>query len=37
MHLQLAQIHAFKPMNTCFKKSLAALDSLYLHLAKIPT
>ena len=37
MHLQLAQIDVFQPMSTYLKKSLAALDSLNLHVAKIPT
>ena len=37
MHPELTQIHLLQPMNTYLKKTLAALHSLYLHLANIPT
>ena len=37
MHPTLQQIHLLQLMNTYLKKSPAALHSLYLHLANIPT
>ena len=36
MHQKLIQIHLLQAMNTYLKNSLAALHSLYLHLANIP-
>ena len=37
MHPKQTQIHELQPMITYLKKSTAALHSLYLHLANIPT
>ena len=36
-HARVTQIYLLHPMNTYHKKLLAALHSLYLHLASIPT